>query len=134
MKKPPLLLLLAIALANLLTVPHAAYAKPAEPAAATEVPAATRDTPAAPEATDVEDAVHKHRDNALVSIGRDSTLAAGEHAMAVVSVLGVSISAGDVDNAVVSVLRITHLNGPVRHASLVVLGDTCDASHLRDAV
>src|SRR5258707_6826836 len=108
MKKPPLLLLPAIALANLLPVPHAAYAKPAEPAAATEVPAATRDTPAAPEATDVEDAVHKHRDNALVSIGRDSTLAAGEHAMAVGSVLGSSTTADAVGNAVVFGLGRTH--------------------------
>src|SRR5258706_1353750 len=134
MKKTPLLLLLAIALANLLTVPHAAYAKPAEPAAATEVPAATRDTPAAPEATDVEDAVHKHRDNALVSIGRDSTLAAGEHAMAVVSVLGSSTSAGEVDNAVVSVLGSTHVTGPVGHAAVAVLGDTYVDSHVGDAV
>src|SRR5258706_12016790 len=134
MKKTPMLRLLAIELANLLTGPHAAYAKPAEPAAATEVPAATRDTPAAPEATDVEDAVHKHRDNALVSIGRDSTLAAGEHAMAVVSVLGSSTSAGEVDDVVVSVLGSTRVTGPVGHAAVAVLGDTYVDSHVGDTV
>ena len=79
MKKTPLFLLLAIALANLLAVPHAAFAKPKEPAT-TEISAAATDTPAAPQPQDAGDAGKKRSDNALVSIGHDSTLAAGEHA------------------------------------------------------
>src|SRR5882672_9343070 len=134
MKKTPLFLLLAIALANLLAVPHAAYAKPAEPAAATEVPAAATDTAAAPEAKDAEDAGHKHSDNALVSIGHDSTLAAGEHATAVISVLGSSTSAGEVDDAVVSVLGSTRVTGPVGNAAVAVLGDTYVDSYVGDSV
>src|SRR5882672_3181182 len=134
MKKTPLLLLLAIALANLLAVPQAAYAKPTEPAAATEVPAAATDTPAAPEQKDAEHADNEHSGNALVSIGHDSTRAAGEHAAAVVSVLGSSTSAGEVDNAVVSVLGSTHVTGPVGAAAVAVLGDTYVDSHVGDAV
>src|SRR5258705_787260 len=121
MKKTPLFLLLAIALANLLTVPHTAYAKPTEPAAATEVPAAATDTPTTPEAKDAEDAGHKHSDNALVSIGHDSTLAAGEHAAAVVSVLGSSTTAGEVVKAVVSVRGSTPITAPVGVAAVSVL-------------
>jgi hypothetical protein len=134
MKKTPLFLLLAIALANVLAAPQAAYAKPTEPAAATEVPAAATDTPAAPEAQDAEDAGPKHSDNALVSIGHDSTLAAGGHAAAVVSVLGSSTSAGEVDDAVVSVLGTTRVTGPVGDAAVAVLGDTYVDSHVGDAV
>src|SRR5258706_1685179 len=134
MKKTPLFLLLAIALANLLAVPHAAYAKPTEPAAATEVPAAATDTAAATEGKDAEDAGHKHSDNALVSIGHDSTLAAGEQAAALVWVLGSSTRAGEVDNAVGSVLGSTHGTGPVGDAAVAVLGDAYVDSHVGDAV
>src|ERR1700687_3563796 len=38
----------------------------------------------------------EHQDSNLVSIGHDSTLAAGEHAESVVSIFGSSTSAGDV--------------------------------------
>src|SRR6267142_172091 len=103
MKKSPLFLLVAIALANLLTVPHAAIAKPVEPAA-TSPAAVVADTPTSPEAKDTGDADNVQSENTLVSIGHDSTLAAGDHAAAVISVLGSSTSAGDVDHAVVSVL------------------------------
>jgi uncharacterized RDD family membrane protein YckC len=63
-------------------------------------------------------------DNAIVSIGHDSTLAAGGHAAAVVSVLGSSTSAGDVDEAVVSVLGNTHVTGRVGDSAVAVLGNT----------
>jgi uncharacterized RDD family membrane protein YckC len=134
MKKTRLFFLAAIALANLLAVPHAAVAKPTEPAAATEVPAADTDTPAAPQPKDARDAGNRGSDNALVSIGHDSTLAAGEHAAAVVSVLGSSTSAGEVDNAVVSVLGSTRVTGPVGDAAVAVLGDTYVDSHVGNSV
>ena len=94
MKKTPLFLLLAIALTNLLAVPDAAYAKATEPAA-TEVPAASTDAPAAPQPKDAGDEGDKRSNNAVVSIFHDSTLPAGEHAAAVVSVLGSSTSGTD---------------------------------------
>jgi len=134
MKKTHLFLLLAIALANLLAPPRAAYAKATEPAAATEVPAAATDTPAAPQPKDAGDDGNKHSNNALVSIFHDSTLPAGEHAAAVVSVLGSSTSAGEVDNAVVSVLGSTHVTGPVGDSAVAVLGDTYVDSHVGDSV
>src|SRR5712671_2458183 len=121
MKKTPLFLLTAIALANLLTVPHTAFAKPTEP-------------PAAPQTKDAEDAGKKRSDNALVSIGHDSNLAAGQHAATVVSILGSSTSAGEVDDAVVSVLGSTHVTGPVGQAAVAVLGDTYVDSHIGDTV
>src|SRR5882757_9653289 len=100
MKKTPLYLLTAIALANLLTVPHTAFAKPTEPPAASPAPAAAPDSPpalAAKEPSDADAKDDSQKDNTLVSIGHDSTLAAGEHATAVISVLGSSTSAGQVD-------------------------------------
>ena len=130
MKKTPLLLLLAIASANLLAVPHAAYAKPTVPAAATAAPAAAADTPAASRPQDAGDAGKKHSDNALVSIGHDSTLGLGEHAAVVVSVLGSSTSEGEVDDAVVSVLGSTRVTGPVGNAAVAVLGGTYVDSHV----
>ncbi|HEX9474025.1 MAG TPA: RDD family protein [Steroidobacteraceae bacterium] len=134
MKKTRLFLLVAIALANLLAVQHAALAKPREPAAASAVPAATADSPPAPQPKDPGDKGDEHRDNALVSIGHDSTLAAGEHATAVVSVLGSSTSAGQVDDAVVSVLGSTRVTGPVGNAAVAVLGDTYVDSHVGNSV
>src|SRR5712671_263019 len=134
MKKTPLFLLTAIALANLLTVPHTAFAKPTEPPVATEAPAGATDTPAAPQTKDAEDAGKKRSDNALVSIGHDSNLAAGQHAATVVSILGSSTSAGEVDDAVVSVLGSTHVTGPVGQAAVAVLGDTYVDSHIGDTV
>ena len=47
---------------------------------------------------------HHHQDNERVSFFHDSTLAAGEHAGAVVSILGSSTSGGEVSDAVVSIL------------------------------
>ncbi|MGH8254059.1 MAG: RDD family protein [Steroidobacteraceae bacterium] len=75
--------------------------------------------------------VNKH---ALVGIGRNSTLLAGEHAEAVVSVLGSSTSAGEVDDAVVSVVGNTRVTGPVGDAAVAVLGNTYVDSHVGDNV
>ena len=64
------------------------------------------------------------RDNSLVAIGHDSTLASGKRATAVVSVLGSSTSAGEVDDVVVSVLGNTHVTGPVGDSAVAVFGNT----------
>ncbi len=150
MKKTPLFLLAALALSSLLTVPRTALATVSMPQASATPPAAmqppaaakkphtmkieiTADVKAADKDTDTDtdtdtdvDAAggHAGHDNALVSFGHDSTLAAGEHATAVVSVLGSSTSAGQVDEAVVSVVGNTRVTGPVGEAAVAVIGNT----------
>jgi uncharacterized RDD family membrane protein YckC/cytoskeletal protein CcmA (bactofilin family) len=59
----------------------------------------------------------------LVSVGHDSTLAAGENAESVVSIFGSSTSAGDVVN-VVSVFGDTKVTGSVEDAAVAVFGTT----------
>ncbi|TLY79162.1 MAG: RDD family protein [Gammaproteobacteria bacterium] len=61
-------------------------------------------------------------ENVIVSVGHDSTLAAGERADVVVSVLGASVSAGEVSDVVVSVLGNTRVTGPVGNAAVAVMG------------
>ncbi len=65
-----------------------------------------------------------HHGNAVVSIGHDSRLPAGEHADAVVSVMGSSTSEGEVNDAVVSVFGNTRVTGPVGESAVAVLGNT----------
>ncbi len=62
--------------------------------------------------------------NERVSIFSDSTLAAGEEADAVVSILGSSTSEGTVRDAVVSVLGSSTSSGDVGNAVVSVIGDT----------
>ncbi|MEJ1965190.1 MAG: RDD family protein [Gammaproteobacteria bacterium] len=63
-------------------------------------------------------------DDEIVSIGSNSTLGAGQHSDAVVSVFGSSTSAGEVRNAVVSVFGSTRIEGgSVGDAAVAVLGD-----------
>jgi uncharacterized RDD family membrane protein YckC len=64
-----------------------------------------------------------HQDGNLVSIGHDSTLAGGEHAESVVSILGSSTSAGDAVT-VVSVFGNTKVSGSVADAAVAVFGNT----------
>jgi uncharacterized RDD family membrane protein YckC len=66
---------------------------------------------------------HHHEQRAVVNIGRDSELAASEHADDVVSVLGSSTSAGDVSDSVVSILGNTRVTGPVGDSAVAVLGN-----------
>ena len=66
--------------------------------------------------------VHNDDENSLVNIGHDSTLAAGEQADDVVSILGSSTSAGEVAHAVVSILGNTRVTGPVGENAVAVLG------------
>jgi uncharacterized RDD family membrane protein YckC len=75
-----------------------------------------------------------HQDSNLVSIGHDSTLAAGEHADSVVSIFGSSTSAGDAVT-VVSILGDTKVSGSVADAAVAVLGNaTIDGKVDGDAV
>jgi len=82
---------------------------------------------------DAEDS-DKGSDNALVSIGHDSTLESGKRAAAVVSVFGSSTSAGQVDGAVVSVVGNTRVTGPVGAAAVAVLGSTYVDSTVGESV
>src|SRR5882762_2122948 len=66
---------------------------------------------------------NRANENVVVSVGHDSTLAAGERADVVVSVLGASISAGEVSDVVVSVLGNTRVTGPVGNAAVAVMGN-----------
>ncbi len=60
----------------------------------------------------------------IVSIGHNSVLKAGDHALSVVSIFGSSTSAGEVENAVVSVLGNSRATGPVGDSVVAVLGNT----------
>jgi uncharacterized RDD family membrane protein YckC len=63
------------------------------------------------------------KDSAVVTVGHDASLAAGEHAQAVVAVLGNATSAGTVDDAVVAVLGDVNVTGPVGDSVVAVLGN-----------
>ncbi|MES1168626.1 MAG: RDD family protein [Oleiharenicola lentus] len=78
---------------------------------------------------------HQHGNNERVSFGSDSTLAAGEVADSVVSIIGSSTSAGDVGDAVVSVIgssRVT--DGTVGDSVVSVLGNTYVNGHVKGEV
>ncbi len=104
-------------------------AKVAATTAATNADAADAD-----DSKDSGDEAQAGSDNAVVSIGHDSNLASGEHATAVVSVLGSSTSAGEVDEAVVSVLGNTRVTGPVGEAAVAVMGSTSVDSKVKGEV
>ena len=73
--------------------------------------------------------------NERVSLGHDSTLAAGEQADAVVSIMGSSTSAGEVSDAVVSVFGNTRVTGgTVGDAAVAVLGDVYVNGHVKGQV
>jgi len=80
-------------------------------------------------AASAADPSHNHRDwedhqnGNLVSIGHDSTLAAGEHAESVVSIFGSSTSAGEVVT-VVSIFGDTKVTGTALDAAVAVFGNT----------
>src|SRR3974390_1579349 len=69
---------------------------------------------------------HKHHGtgNAIVSIGHDSHLAAGESADSVVSIMGSSTTEGDVSDAVVSLFGNPRGTGTVGDAAVAVFGNT----------
>lgn len=66
---------------------------------------------------------HREHRRELVSIGHDSTLAAGERADTVVSIFGSSTSDGEVSDEVVSVLGNTRVTGSVGGDVVGVLGN-----------
>lgn len=84
--------------------------------------------------TDEDSEDRDGRDNSVVAIGHDSTLASDGRAATVVSVLGSSTSAGQVDDAVVSVLGNTRVTGPVGGAAVAVLGNTYVDSRVGESV
>jgi uncharacterized RDD family membrane protein YckC len=88
------------------------------------------------ESDDDSDESHAHHghDNSVVRIGGDATLAAGEHAESVVSVLGSSTSAGEVDESVVSVLGNTRVTGKVGETVVAVFGNTYVDSNVGQTV
>ena len=150
MKKTPLSLWLALALASLLAGLPAANATSTPPAASAErsheadkphsltitVGADTdskSDTNADKDTDADADGKGEHT-NALVAIGHDATLESGKHATTVVSVLGSSTSAGEVDDAVVSVLGNTRVTGPVGDSAVAVFGNTYVDSRVGDSV
>ena len=89
---------------------------------------------AAEDAADKGDVASQHHNNAIVSIGHDSHLAADGHADAVVSVLGSSTSEGEVDDAVVSIFGDTRVTGPVGDTAVAVLGNTYVDSSVKGTV
>jgi uncharacterized RDD family membrane protein YckC len=118
----------------------AASAADPSPQASTGVSGATDDSPDDVGAGDSRrsgnrfDRLHrtkwgKHRDwddrqnSHLVSIGHDSSLAAGEHAESVVSIFGSSTSAGEVVT-VVSIFGDTKVTGTALDAAVAVFGNT----------
>ncbi|MDI1251233.1 MAG: RDD family protein [Lacunisphaera sp.] len=73
--------------------------------------------------------------NERISFGHDSTLAAGEQAQAVVSILGSSSSAGEVSDAVVSVIGNTRVTGgTVGDAAVAVMGNVYINGHVKGEV
>lgn len=101
--------------------PESAQAEVTEAAEAEKAP----DAPPAPE----EKSSRHHRNhrtgNERVGFGSNSTLAAGESADAVISILGSSTSAGDVADSVVSVIGSSRVEaGTVGNAVVSVLGNS----------
>lgn len=75
------------------------------------------------------------RGNERVSFGNNSTLAAGESADAVISILGSSTSAGEVGDSVVSVIGSSRMEGgTVGDAVVSVLGNTYINGEVRGEV
>jgi uncharacterized RDD family membrane protein YckC len=134
------LLVSAVGVAGRADSAGAASAADPSPQASAGVPGATDDSPDDVGAGDSSrsgnrfDRLHrtkwgKHRDgddhqnNNVVSIGHDSTLAAGEHAESVVSIFGSSTSAGEVVT-VVSIFGDTKVTGTALDAAVAVFGNT----------
>ncbi len=99
-----------------------------------EAPKAEEKTPA-----DTGKGRHKHgrsnRSNERVSFGNSSTLAAGEQAESVVSIIGSSTSAGEVGDAVVSIAGGSRVTGGTVGDSVVsVMGNTYINGHVKGEV
>lgn len=78
---------------------------------------------------------HSNRANERVSFGNNSTLAAGEQAEAVVSIIGSSTSAGEVNDAVVSIAGGSRVTGGTVGDSVVsVMGNTYINGHVKGEV
>lgn len=65
----------------------------------------------------------RHSDNVIVNIGDDSSLAAGEYADSVISIMGSVSSAGDVGEVVLAMGGNASATGPVGEAVVAMFGD-----------
>ncbi|HTL68438.1 MAG TPA: RDD family protein [Lacunisphaera sp.] len=123
-------------------VAPAAEAKPAEaaaPAAESNPPPAVAPAAESSETKPAAPARHRRHGgrsaNEKFTFGGNSTLAAGESADAVISILGSSTSAGEVGDAVVSVMGSSRMTGGTVGDSVVsVLGDSYVNGHVRGQV
>lgn len=78
---------------------------------------------------------HHSNNNERVGFGQDSTLAEGQQADAVVSIIGSSTSAGEVADAIVSVIGNTRVTGgTVGDAAVAVLGNAYINGHVHGDV
>lgn len=125
--------------------PTAAPAAETNPPPAVAPAAESSPTPAVAPAAETGEskpaapAHHRRRGNRSANekftFGGNSTLAAGESAETVISILGSSTSAGDVSDAVVSVMGSSRMTGGVVGDSVVsVLGDSYVNGHVRGQV
>ncbi|HVT71851.1 MAG TPA: RDD family protein [Lacunisphaera sp.] len=103
---------------------------------AVEPAAESDETKPTPPATPARHRRHgSHPANQKFTFGGNSTLAAGESAEAVISILGSSTSAGEVSDAVVSVLGSSRMTGGTVGDSVVsVLGDSYVNGHVKGQV
>lgn len=75
------------------------------------------------------------REDVVLHIGNDSQLRAGQHATAVISILGSSTSAGEVDEAVISIFGNTRVTGRVGEAAIALFGNNyIDSTVAGDAI
>lgn len=108
---------------------------PADEAKVADVAKATENDPDADEHREHRPSRRRSGNNERISFGGDSTLAEGETAQAVVSIIGNSTSAGEVRDAVVSILggsRVT--GGRVGNTVVSVLGNTYINGEVRGEV
>lgn len=100
--------------------------EPATPATP-EMPAgpdpASDALPPADEPWSFERGVRRRNADAVVAIGSDAALGAGQSSNAVVAIVGSASSAGDVDESVISILGNTRVTGSVGESAIAILGD-----------
>jgi uncharacterized RDD family membrane protein YckC len=93
-----------------------------EPVAETS-PESPPDIPAASEEPAAAAGVDRHEHADLISIGHDTTLAAGDSASTVAAIFGSATSEGEVDDSVISVFGDSRVTGHVRESVVAVFGN-----------
>lgn len=83
----------------------------------------------------LEERLDRHNHNVIVNVGDDSSLAAGQYAESVISILGNASSAGDVSEVVLAMGGNASATGPVGDAVVAMFGDVyVDAEVGQDVV